>query len=147
MRENHSEHKHTPSKYFHLILREGVCFGMLKYIIAFIATTGIATANPYLVHLPPAPTPTKVSQPSPKLSLANLKMMLPLTGPSNIFPTIKKVFPTGDRPMVVVNFKCPTELIGITPPPMMLLHKAIDWGFSGINKSNLLPYSFLQVCS
>ncbi len=78
---------------------------------------------------------------------ASLKMMVPLTGDSNILPTIKKVYPTGEKPLVVINFKCPTEVIGITPPPMKLLHEAVNLGFEGINKTNLLSFNLQQVCS
>jgi len=78
---------------------------------------------------------------------ASLKMMIPLTGDSNILPTIKKVYPTGEKPLVVLNFKCPTEVIGITPPPMKLLHEAVNFGFDGLNKTNLLSFNLQQVCS
>ncbi len=79
--------------------------------------------------------------------LSSLKMMIPLTGDSNILPTIKKVYPTGEKPLVVLNFKCPTEVIGITPPPMKLLHEAVNFGFDGLNKTNLLSFNLQQVCS
>lgn len=78
---------------------------------------------------------------------ASLKMRLPLTGDSTILPTIKKVYPTGEKPLVVINFKCPTELIGVTPPPIMLLREALDFGFDGLNKTNLLSFNLQQVCS
>ena len=81
------------------------------------------------------------------LTISNLKMMLPLTGDSNILPTIKKVYPTGEKPLVVINFKCPTEVIGITPPPMKLLHEAINFGFDGLNKTDFLSFNLQQVCS
>ena len=79
--------------------------------------------------------------------LADLKMRLPLTGDSNILPSIKKVYPTGEKPLVVINFKCPTEIIGITPPPMKLLHEALNLGFDGLNKTDLLSFNLQQVCS
>lgn len=78
---------------------------------------------------------------------STLKMMIPLTGDANILPTIKKVYPTGEKPLVVLNFKCPTEVVGITPPPMMLLHEAVNFGFDGLNKTNLLSFNLQQVCS
>jgi hypothetical protein len=78
---------------------------------------------------------------------SNLKMMIPLTGDANILPTIKKVYPTGEKPLVVLNFKCPTEVVGITPPPMKLLHEAVNFGFDGLNKTNLLSFNLQQVCS
>jgi hypothetical protein len=79
--------------------------------------------------------------------LSNLKMMIPLTGDADILPSIKKVYPTGEKPLVVINFKCPTELVGITPPPMKLLHEALNFGFDGLNKTNLLSFNLQQVCS
>lgn len=78
---------------------------------------------------------------------SSLKMMIPLTGDSNILPTIKKVYPTGEKPLVVINFKCPTELVGITPPPMKLLHEGLNFGFEQLNKTNLLSFNLQQVCS
>lgn len=104
---------------------------------------------PVQAAFPKASTPAAASSNSifSGLSLANLKMMLPLTGDSNILPSIKKVYPTGEKPLVVINFKCPTELVGITPPPIMLLREAMDLGFGGLNKSNLLSFDLQQVCS
>ncbi len=99
------------------------------------------------------PTQVKTQQAMPQATnpvnsiFASLKMMIPLTGDSNILPTIKKVYPTGEKPLVVLNFKCPTEVIGITPPPMKLLHEAVNLGFDGLNKTNLLSFNLQQVCS
>lgn len=81
----------------------------------------------------------------------SLKMALPsLSLPGDVttlLPVIKKVYPTGEKPLVVLNFKCPTEMIGITPPPMKLLHEAVNLGFDGLNKTNLLSFNLQQVCS
>jgi hypothetical protein len=99
------------------------------------------------------PAQVKAQQAAPQAAnqinslFASLKMMLPLTGDANILPTIKKVYPTGEKPLVVLNFKCPTEVIGITPPPMKLLHEAVNLGFDGLNKTNLLSFNLQQVCS
>lgn len=103
----------------------------------------------------PSPAqPARVSQSEPASTsngiaslFSSLKMMIPLTGDANILPTIKKVYPTGEKPLVVLNFKCPTEVIGITPPPMKLLHEAVNLGFDGLNKTNLLSFNLQQVCS
>lgn len=96
--------------------------------------------------MPMAPTvPSNAN--SASSMLANLKMMIPLTGDADILPSIKKVYPTGEKPLVVINFKCPTELVGITPPPMKLLHEALNFGFDGLNKTNLLSFNLQQVCS
>ena len=125
---------------------------------------GLKISLPSLPSFPSAPqvsnsgssTKSNVSQAQSAVSdassglnkiFASLKMMVPLTGDSNILPTIKKVYPTGEKPLVVINFKCPTEVIGITPPPMKLLHEALNLGFEGLNKTNLLSFNLQQVCS
>lgn len=63
-----------------------------------------------------------------------------------ILPTIKTVYPTGEKPLKVLTFKCPTELVGVTPPPTAALHQAVTLAFDGINKTNLLPFNMQQVC-
>ncbi len=63
-----------------------------------------------------------------------------------ILPTIKTVYPTGEKPLKVLTFKCPTELVGVTPPPTAALHQAVSLAFDGINKTNLLPFNMQQVC-
>lgn len=71
--------------------------------------------------------------------------LLPGSGQS-ILPKITKVYPTGEKPLVVVSFKCPTEVVGITPPTIKLLHGAVDLGMAGINKTDLLSFDLQQVC-
>lgn len=71
--------------------------------------------------------------------------LLPDSGQS-ILPKISKVYPTGEKPLVVVSFKCPTEVVGITPPTIKLLHGAVDLGMAGINKTDLLSFDLQQVC-
>ena len=80
-------------------------------------------------------------------SLKNVLPSNPLSGDTTYLPVIKTVYPTGEKPLVVLNFKCPTEMIGISPPPMKLLHEAINLGFDGLNKTNLLSFNLQQVCS
>jgi hypothetical protein len=63
-----------------------------------------------------------------------------------ILPTIKKVQPTGEKPLYVLTFKCPTELIGIASPPIKVLHWVVTIGMDGINSTNLLPFNMQQVC-
>jgi hypothetical protein len=115
-----------------------------------IAVTQVPAQVPAQVYVP---AQVKAQQAAPQAAnqinslFASLKMMLPLTGDANILPTIKKVYPTGEKPLVVLNFKCPTEVIGITPPPMKLLHEAVNLGFDGLNKTNLLSFNLQQVCS
>lgn len=97
-----------------------------------------------------------ISQPStassnPFASLGNpldgLKSLLP-SGFSemSILPSIKTVYPTGEKPLVVLTLKCPTELVGIATPSTMILHEVINGGMGLINRTNLLSFNMEQVC-
>jgi hypothetical protein len=77
--------------------------------------------------------------------LVNYIPLLPESGRS-ILPKITKVYPTGEKPLVVLSFKCPTELVGVTPPTIKLLHDAVSLGMEGINRTNLLSFDLQQVC-
>lgn len=77
--------------------------------------------------------------------LAQSIPLLPGSGQS-ILPKITKVYPTGEKPLVVVSFKCPTEVVGITPPTIKILHEAVSLGMTGINKTDLLSFDLQQVC-
>ncbi len=65
----------------------------------------------------------------------------------SLLPTFTKVYPTGEKPMVVVTFSCPTELAGINTPSTKILHSIFDLGFGAVNATNLLPWTLQQVCS
>ena len=77
-----------------------------------------------------------------KMALPNL----PLSG-QTILPSIHTVYPTGEKPLVVVNFKCPAELTGVQLPPMKALHGLVNLGMDAVNKTDLLSYNLQQVCS
>jgi hypothetical protein len=64
----------------------------------------------------------------------------------SILPKIKTVYPTGEKPLKVITFKCPTELIGVTPPPVKILHEGVNLAMDGLNRSDLLPFNLQQVC-
>lgn len=64
----------------------------------------------------------------------------------SFLPTFKKVYPTGEKPMVIITFHCPTELAGIATPSTKILHGVVDLGMGGINATNLLPFTLQQVC-
>lgn len=64
----------------------------------------------------------------------------------DILPSVTKVYPTGERPMYVLTFKCPTELVGITPPPTKALRWLISSGMDAVNSTNMLSFSMQQVC-
>lgn len=103
--------------------------------------------NPYLAY---QYTPvTNVPADNSNTVLAGLKSFLPnLPGADgrSILPSIKRVYPTGEKPLVVLTFKCPTEVIGVTPPPIKALHELVNYGFDGINATNLLSFNLQQVC-
>jgi hypothetical protein len=109
----------------------------------------VALAGPQEAPRVPAPRPAGVgvwNTPAPpwNSALPNIPI-LPGSGQS-ILPTIKKVYPTGDKPLMVVSFKCPTEMIGVSPPSVSMLHNVVALGMDGINRSNFLPFNMQQVC-
>jgi hypothetical protein len=81
-------------------------------------------------------------------ALDNVQSLLPRLPEEGqaILPRIKTVYPTGEKPLVVLTFKCPTELIGITTPPIKLLREGITLAMEGVNRSDLLPFNMQQVC-
>lgn len=113
-----------------------------------------AAGNPYL----PRPTPIVAAerpaavaatpQVAPSSLFSSLALSIPLLPDSgqSILPKVSKVYPTGEKPLVVVSFKCPTEVVGITPPTIKLLHEAVNLGMAGINKTDLLSFDLQQVC-
>jgi hypothetical protein len=121
-----------------------------------------APVNPYLAYRQEtfaAPvtvareTPVVDDAPREKANLVSqyfsgFQLISPVRPPSDqsILPTFKKVYPTGEKPLVVVTFKCPTELVGITPLPTKALHGLVDLGMGALNSSNLLSFNMQQVC-
>lgn len=103
--------------------------------------------TPYLTNAAPAqqaPYSNTTTVTNPLKGLADL---LPSRGEgSSLLPSITTVYPTGEKPLKVVTFKCPTEMLGVQPPPMKLLHEAVNLGMEGINRTNLLSFNLQQVC-
>jgi hypothetical protein len=103
--------------------------------------------NPYLAYRQQAASvdsgraATQVASPPFSLGVPGL----PLEGQS-ILPRITTVYPTGEKPLVVLTFKCPTELIGVTPLPTKALHDLVTLAMDGLNRSNLLAFNLQQVC-
>ncbi len=120
------------------------------------ATIGGRAENPYLPR--PLPREAGVERAAESKSgvpgsasssfLSSLIPSIPLLPDSgqSILPRITKVYPTGEKPLVVVSFKCPTEVVGITPPTIKILHEAVSLGMAGINKTDLLSFDLQQVC-
>ncbi|MBI5331316.1 MAG: hypothetical protein HZB71_11970 [Betaproteobacteria bacterium] len=112
-----------------------------------VAAPAVAAALPVpaIAAAAPAATPAQASTGS---VFSGLRSLLPDMPPSDqsILPTIKKVLPTGEKPLYVLTFKCPTELIGITPIPTKALHYLVDGAMGLVNSTNLLPFNMQQVC-
>ncbi|MDO9225669.1 MAG: hypothetical protein Q8M09_05595 [Pseudomonadota bacterium] len=121
-----------------------------------VPVIGARAENPYLPR--PLPRETGVERAvepvaaAPQTSsggfLSSLIPSIPLLPGSgqSILPKVTKVYPTGEKPLVVVSFKCPTEVVGITPPTIKILHEAVSLGMTGINKTDLLSFDLQQVC-
>jgi len=140
-------------------------------VVATVSETVIQPSPVQASYAPPAPSPAAVGNPylayqhqqqhqqqagapvsvNPWDSVgklgSNLKSLLPsIPEGQSILPSIKKVYPTGEKPLVVLTFKCPTELIGITPIPIKLLHEGVNGVFDVVNATNLLSFNMQQVC-
>jgi hypothetical protein len=113
--------------------------------------TSLKMALPSFPQPVVTPTQTAIADTSNSFNqiVSGLKSVLPSLPSSDttLLPVIKTVYPTGEKPLVVLNFKCPTEMLGVTPPPMKLLHELVNFGFDGLNKTNLLSFNLQQVCS
>lgn len=138
---------------------------------AFVASTPTPWSprpNPYIVQpvtvtvaTPPATFPwqAQVATPAPSIAQAPATPAAPFASGQDsynakdasksrsILPTITKVYPTGEKPMVVVTFNCPTEMAGVATPTTKIIHSFFDLGFSAINATNALPWTLQQVCS
>lgn len=109
-------------------------------------------STPWTIPSPPVPTQT-AEKPASTNSLSSILgslkyALLPGMPPSDqaILPTVKTVYPTGEKPLKVLTFKCPTELIGVTPLPTKALHELVNVAMDGINRTDLLPFNMQQVC-
>jgi hypothetical protein len=114
-----------------------------------VPASPLPQATPVQSAQAPQPEPETADSTSVGGMLEKLKYTIfPNTPPSGqaILPTIKTVYPTGEKPLKVLTFKCPTELVGVTPPPTAALHEVVNLAFDGINKTNLLPFNMQQVC-
>lgn len=122
--------------------------------------TGMAAAamapspNPYVAPRPGNPylNPYQAAKIEPLRNFGDIidsvqgaMPSLPLEGQS-LLPKIKTVYPTGEKPLVVVTFKCPTEMVGITTPPIKALRELVNLGMEGINRTDLLAFNLQQVC-
>lgn len=108
--------------------------------------------NPYLVNqvqygAAPA-APVAAAENTSPMAGGGFKLAMPQIPlfEQAILPKIQTVYPTGEKPLVVVTFKCPTELVGIDTPSTVILHKAVNGGMDLINKTNLLSFNMQQVC-
>jgi hypothetical protein len=116
------------------------------------AAAPVDSGNPYLdlAYRQPAGT-VAAAPPNTKDDTAGLldgiKTLLPSIPDGKTFlPSIKTVYPTGEKPLVVLSFNCPTEMIGITPIPTKLLKEGLEGVFGMINATDLLSFDLMQVC-
>lgn len=82
-------------------------------------------------------------------AIGEIQSLLPAMPPLSdvaVLPKVTKVQPTGEKPLYVLTFKCPTEVIGITPPPTKLLHNLVSSGMDAVNSAGVLPFNMQQVC-
>jgi len=93
-----------------------------------------------------APDPQQAWKNTLGMALSALPSLGSGSGEFNLLPRIQTVYPTGEKPLVVLTFKCPTEMVGITTPPITMMREALKLGFEGLNRSNLLPFNLEQVC-
>lgn len=101
--------------------------------------------NPYLAYQ--APVAPVNPWPNASTVASNFKAALPsLPEGQSFLPSIKRVYPTGEKPLVVVTFKCPTELVGVNTPSTKGLHELVNLAMGGINATNLLAFNLQQVC-
>lgn len=121
------------------------------------AAAQAAGGNPNFVSPTAPPTsgrdtgvPTTLAKLDPMQDLNRLfnsvRNGIPALNGQDLLPTIKKVYPTGEKPLVILSFKCPTEMVGVSTPPMKALHEIVNYAFDGINKTNLLSFNMQQVC-
>lgn len=124
---------------------------------AYTAETPAPRPNPYLANsyaaaAPVAQAPIVTAQPavaSPPLpggSSSGFSLPYIPIFDQAILPKIKTVYPTGEKPLVVVTLKCPTELVGVQTPSSFVLHKVMNGGMELVNRTNLLSFNMQQVC-
>jgi hypothetical protein len=112
----------------------------------------VQDATPWTIPSPPiSRKPVEGASPSLAPSLDSLKSTFNLFSglppmDQAILPVVKTVYPTGEKPLKVLTFKCPTELVGITPLPTKALHELVNLAMDGINGTDLLPFNMQQVC-
>jgi len=66
---------------------------------------------------------------------------------NNFVLKVKKYDVPGEKSIVIVSTKCPTEYVGIPTPSSKAFHYLVDSGMSCINKTQILPIELRQACS
>jgi len=113
------------------------------------ASAATPAVNPYLLNSVAYNQPYTPVNPSNGLGqvFSDFKLALPSLPSSDqsILPTIKKVQPTGEKPLYVLTFKCPTELVGITTHP---LRPCVGWSPRAwtAQQHRPAPFNMQQVC-
>lgn len=108
---------------------------------------------------PAPPTPVVVAaitteeQPLPSAPLVAIPSLLSFLQAHKLkivdgLPSIKTVYPTGEKPLVVINLKCPAEvLVGETFAIPNAMRNGVNMALEGISSTNLLSFNMQLVCS
>lgn len=112
-----------------------------------------ATQNPYLASwyrpVPVAALPAMaVGQLNENARYVSDALTSILAKVADALPSIKTVHPTGGRDLVVVNLKCPVEMItGQYFIPANAMREGINGALNKLNDSQLLKFDIQLVCS
>lgn len=117
-----------------------------QWITSAAPTTALAPQQWIASAMPTGPVSPQASIDQLVMKLKSSLNSIPLFNDEAILPRIKTVHPTGEKPLVVLTFKCPTEAIGISTPPIKAMRELVNLSMAGANRSNLLPFNMQQVC-
>lgn len=113
-----------------------------------IVPPGVTLNSPLAGWKPTIPAAAPAAVPTVAMaSAAEPPTFKDSSGERSFLPTIKKVYPTGEKPLVVITFHCPTEAAGINTPITKILHDVVDLLLSGVNATDLLSFNLQQVCN
>lgn len=132
----------------------------LQVVVISVIPVQSAFAGPIEVSTPsvkkPVNNPAKLTQPTRPKKIPTTKTytasITPKAVPTqfnflDIIPRVKAYEVPGEKHLMVLSLKCPTELLDVTTPSSAVIHSTIDTGFGIANKMPFLPYTFQQVCN
>lgn len=81
----------------------------------------------------------------PQTSIAETKSVV--NQPIFSLVNVKRYNIPGQKSILVVATKCPSEFVNISTPTTKIFHSLVDSGMSCINSTQILPVELRQVCS